>query len=92
MAVMLGIMVPVLADTVNAQTTNHTRRIHKKRSFYRKHHDKLNVAMGAGAGAITGGLIGGKRGAGIGTLAGGGGAALYTYKLRKKHHRRYRKP
>ena len=54
--------------------------------------DKLNVAMGAGAGAITGGLIGGKRGAGIGTLAGGGGAALYTYKLRKKHHRRYRKP
>src|SRR5215212_629884 len=49
------------------------------RSFWQKHRDKLTVAMGAGGGALLGGLIGGKRGAGIGALAGGGGSALYTY-------------
>ena len=54
------------------------------RSFWQKHRDKLTVAMGAGGGALVGGLIGGKKGAGIGALAGGGGSALYTYKLRKR--------
>jgi len=57
----------------------------KGRSFWQKHRDKLTVAMGAGGGAIIGGLIGGKKGAGIGALAGGGGSALYTYKLRKRN-------
>jgi hypothetical protein len=57
----------------------------KGRSFWQKHRDKLTVAMGAGGGAILGGLIGGKKGAGIGALAGGGGSALYTYKLRKRN-------
>jgi hypothetical protein len=57
----------------------------KGRSFWQKHRDKLTVAMGAGGGAIVGGLIGGKKGAGIGALAGGGGSALYTYKLRKRN-------
>lgn len=55
------------------------------RSFWQKHRDKLTVAMGAGGGALLGGLIGGKRGAGIGALAGGGGSALWTYKLRKRN-------
>lgn len=55
------------------------------RSFWQKHRDKLSVAIGTGAGALLGGLIGGKKGAGIGALAGGGGSALYTYKLRKRH-------
>ena len=55
------------------------------RSFWQKHRDKLTVAMGAGGGAIVGGLIGGKKGAAIGALAGGGGSALYTYKLRKRN-------
>jgi hypothetical protein len=55
------------------------------RSFWQKHRDKLTVAMGAGGGALIGGLIGGKKGAGIGALAGGGGSALYTYKLRKRN-------
>jgi len=55
------------------------------RSFWQKHRDKLTVAMGAGGGALLGGLIGGKRGAGIGALAGAGGSALYTYKIRKRH-------
>jgi len=56
------------------------------RTFWQKHRDKLTVAMGTGGGAILGGIIGGKKGAGIGALAGAGGSALYTYKLR--HRRR----
>src|ERR1044071_1240570 len=57
----------------------------KGRSFWQKHRDKLTVAMGAGGGALLGGLIGGKKGAGIGALAGAGGSALYTYKLRNRN-------
>lgn len=57
----------------------------RKRSFWDKHRDKLTVAMGTGGGALLGGLIGGKKGAAIGALAGGGGSALYTYKLRKRN-------
>ena len=57
----------------------------RKRSFWDKHRDKLTVAMGTGGGALLGSLIGGKKGAAIGALAGGGGSALYTYKLRKRN-------
>jgi hypothetical protein len=42
-----------------------------------------------GAGALLGGIIGGKKGAIIGAIAGGGGAALYTYKIRDKRDDRY---
>ena len=56
----------------------------KGRSFWQKHRDKLTLAIGTGAGAAVGGLIGGKKGAGIGALAGLGSSALYTYKLRKR--------
>ena len=57
------------------------------RTFWQKHRDKLTLAMGTGGGAMLGGLIGGKKGAGIGALAGLGGSALYTYKLRNRRHR-----
>ncbi|HEX8138029.1 MAG TPA: hypothetical protein VF544_10600 [Pyrinomonadaceae bacterium] len=57
----------------------------RQRSFWQKHRDKLTVAMGTGGGAILGGLIGGKKGAAIGALAGAGGSALYTYKIRKRN-------
>lgn len=60
----------------------------KGRSFWQKHRDKLTVAMGAGGGAALGGIIGGKKGAGIGALAGAGGSALYTYKIRKRNRNR----
>jgi len=57
----------------------------RRRSFWDKHRDKLTVAMGTGAGAAIGGLIGGGKGAAIGALSGAGGSALYTYKLRKRN-------
>ena len=57
----------------------------RKRSFWQKHRDKLTVAMGAGGGALVGSLLGGKKGAAIGALAGGGGAAVYTYGIRKRN-------
>ena len=76
----------------STRSTRSTRRVYydygnssRGRSFWQKHRDKLTVAMGSGAGALVGGLIGGKRGAGIGLLGGGVGSALYTYKLRKRH-------
>jgi len=79
------------ARTRTARRSSAPRRVYydygqqKGRSFWQKHRDKLTVAMGAGGGALIGGLIGGKKGAGIGALAGGGGSALYTYKLRKRN-------
>ena len=57
----------------------------RRRSFWDKHRDKLTVAMGTGGGALIGGLVGGKKGAAIGALAGGGGSALWTYKLRNRN-------
>jgi hypothetical protein len=59
------------------------------RSFWQKHRDKLTMGIGTGLGAAIGGLAGGGKGAGIGALAGLGGSALYTYKLRHRHPRRY---
>jgi hypothetical protein len=79
------------APTRRAARSSAPRRVYydygqtKGRSFWQKHRDKLTVAMGAGGGAVVGGLIGGKKGAAIGALAGGGGSALYTYKLRKRN-------
>src|SRR5689334_16724179 len=71
-----------------------TRRVYydynsapRGRTFWQKHRDKLTMAIGTGAGAALGGLIGGKKGAGIGALSGLGGSALYTYKLRKRSPR-----
>ena len=62
-----------------------TRR--RRRSFWRKHRDKITVAGSSVAGAAIGGIAGGKKGALIGAGAGAGGGALYTYKLRRRHRR-----
>ena len=68
-----------------SQAYNHyTRTQPPTRSFWQKHRDKLTVAAGTGGGAVIGALLGGKKGALIGGLAGAGGSALYTYKLRKR--------
>ena len=70
-----------------AQTTR--RRVRRHRSFWKKHRDKLTVAGTTLGGAAIGGLAGGKKGAAIGAVAGAGSGALYTYKIRKRRHRRY---
>lgn len=59
-------------------------------SFYRRHRNLVNIGIGTGAGALLGGLIGGRRGIGWGSLAGAGASALYTYKIRPKQRRYYR--
>ena len=71
----------------SSRTVSSSSQRPQGRSFWQKHRDKLTVAMGTGGGALIGGLIGGKKGAAIGALGGGGGSALYTYKLRKRNRR-----
>lgn len=60
---------------------------YRGRNFWDRHRDKLSVAAGALGGAAIGGLVGGRRGAAVGALAGLGGSALYTYKLRNRPYR-----
>jgi hypothetical protein len=60
---------------------------YRRRSFWERHRDKISLAAGAAGGAAIGGLIGGGKGAAIGALAGLGGSALYTYKLRNRRYR-----
>ena len=56
-----------------------------------KKKDALTIGVPAAGGAVVGGLVKGKKGAGIGALVGAGSGALYTYKIRKRHrhYRRY---
>jgi hypothetical protein len=61
------------------------------RSFWEEHRDKLTTGIGAGAGALLGGAMGGTKGAILGAIIGGGGAAVYTYGIRDKDNRRYRR-
>jgi len=65
------------------------RRVAKP-SFYRRHRNRSNVAIGTGGGAIIGALAGGKKGALIGAGVGAGSSALYTYKLNKKKRKYYK--
>lgn len=96
MMALLAIMLPLSSTETLAQkryvVTRNGRTTYttKRPSFYRRHRNAINVGAGTAGGAILGGLIGGKRGAGIGAIAGGGGSALYTYKIRPKK-RRYRR-
>lgn len=88
---MMAIMIPLTADTVNAQTRsrNYNSRRYDRPNVYERHRNVINIAAGTGAGALIGVLIGGKKGALIGTAVGAGGSALYTYKINPKD-RRYR--
>lgn len=97
MVAMMAVMVPLMSTSADAQTRRHYRNgraytttTNRRPSFYRRHRNLINIGIGAGAGALLGGLIGGKKGALIGGAAGGGGAALYTYKLKPKSRRYYR--
>ena len=64
---------------------NDQYRYEDDRNVWDKHRDKITTAGGAVGGAVLGGLIGGKKGAIIGAITGGGGAAIYTYKVRDKN-------
>ncbi len=100
--VMMAVMAILLPLTADAQTYTTRRvyrngryrtvRVYKKPSFYRRHRNASNVAIGTGAGAIIGAIAGGKRGALIGTAVGAGGSSLYTYKIKPKKRRYYRRP
>ncbi len=93
------VLLSFVALPAGAQTRNRRRshavaqrqydyeRIRDDRSFWEMHRDKITTAGGAVGGAILGGLIGGKKGAAIGAITGGGGAAVYTYKIRNKDNR-----
>jgi hypothetical protein len=93
--VLMAMMTFALPLAANAQTNRgrsyrtrtYTTRTYQKPSFYRRHRNLINVGAAAGAGALLGGLFGGRKGAAIGALAGGGGGALYTYKIRPKRRR-----
>ena len=39
----------------------------RKPSFYRRHRNLINIGIATGAGALVGGLLGGRRGAGHGS-------------------------
>ena len=59
----------------------------RRPSFYRRHRNLINIGIATGAGALLGGLVGGRRGAGWGLLGGAGAGALYTYKINPKRRR-----
>ena len=68
----------------------------RKPSYYRRHRNRINMAIGTGGGAVLGGLIGGRKGALIGAGTGLAGSAMYTYVWNKKKRkyvkvRRYRR-
>ncbi|HEX8250726.1 MAG TPA: YMGG-like glycine zipper-containing protein [Pyrinomonadaceae bacterium] len=99
LALVLGLMPLMMPVSVEAQTyvqryVDRRGRVRYRRvakpSYYRRHRNRINMAVGTGGGAILGGLIGGRRGALIGAGVGLGSSALYTYKLKPKK-RKYRK-
>jgi hypothetical protein len=61
--------------------------VYRKPTFYQRHRNLINVGIGTGAGALLGGILKGKRGAGYGALIGAGSGALYTYVLKPKKRR-----
>jgi hypothetical protein len=80
-----GLLFGTLAP-VHAQYNSYRSQQH----YYKhKRHMKTakRVGIGAGGGAVVGGLAGGGKGAGIGALVGGGAGALYD--RHKKHHGHY---
>ena len=97
-AAVLAVMIPVMAGSLSAQSTRYCDNVqesqydydqngYKRPGVYRRHRNLINIAIGSGAGAVIGGLLGGKKWAAIGAAAGAGGAAVYTYKVRPKRDR-----
>ena len=93
-ALMMGLVPAMLPVTAEAQKRYVQRVVDRngrvryvnvsKPSYYRRHRNRINMALGTGGGALIGGLLGGRKGALIGAGVGLGSSALYTYKLNKK--------
>ena len=92
MMALMAIVLPLAAD---AQIRNkryyknrtHTTRTYQRPNFYQRNRNVINIAAGTGAGALIGGILGGKKGAFIGGALGAGGSAIYTYKVRPNKRR-----
>lgn len=63
----------------------------KRKNFYGRHRNAINLGVGTVGGAVLGGIFGGKRGALIGAGVGAGSGAAYTYGINPKNKRRYRR-
>ena len=91
---LMPLMMPITAEAqkqyvrkyVDRNGRTRYRRVAKP-SFYRRHRNRSNLAIGTGGGALIGALAGGKKGALIGTAAGAGLGALFTYVLKPKKRR-----
>src|SRR3982751_4030031 len=78
MFVLAGMFVFSAPQSVGAQT--YYRKVYRngrvvwvrtaKPSYYRRHRNRINMAVGTGAGALVGGLIGGRKGMAIGANTG----------------------
>ena len=100
LALLSGVLIFSAPQTTLAQRSVYYQRVYRngrvhwvrvrKPSFYRRHRNRMNMAIGTAGGALVGGLIGGRKGMLIGAGTGLAGSALYTYKLKKKR-RVYRK-
>jgi len=93
----LPLLMPVTANAQKQYVQRYVDRYGRVRyrrvakpSFYRRHRNRSNLAIGTGGGALIGALLGGKRGALIGAGVGAGSSALYTYKFNKKTRRYYK--
>lgn len=64
----------------------------RRPNVYQRHRRLFNTLIGSGAGALVGGLIGGRRGAGIGLIGGGLGSQVFTHYQRPQNYARYRRP
>lgn len=76
---------------VNERYASRGYRYERRPSLYRRHRNLINIGVGTGAGALIGAIAGGKRGALIGAAVGAGGAAVYSYGIRPKQRRYYRR-
>jgi len=92
MTAMMAVTIPALAGSASAQTNRYYRSssrqnvTYKRPNVYRRHRKAFNIGIGTGAGALVGGLLGGKKWAVIGALAGAGGGALFTHKQKPKNY------
>jgi len=99
---MLALLLLALPFAADAQCRRVSRRSYKTRSystptryyaqrqrpsFYRRHRNLINIGIATGAGALIGGVAGGRKGALIGTASGAGLGAFYTYVLKAKKRR-----